>query len=116
MKDRHFHKRACTLCARVSWTSVTRRDYICASCKRAAGGSGTGRHSEAKYSSMVVVPKQDITIGTCPCCGRTNQQLINGKCADFYWYDDKHDVDADLSARARLSRGGVNDWVRRARS
>lgn len=116
MTARRFRKRACARCSRVSWTSVSKRHYICASCKRAAGLAGTGRHSEAKYSSMVVVPKPDITIGTCPCCGRENQELLNGKCADYYWYDDRHDVDADLSARARRGKGGANDFVRKVRS
>lgn len=95
MTDRRFRKRA--------------------SCKRAAGHGGTGRRGEGNYSSMVVV-KISITHGTCSTCPREDQELVNGRCDSCRWYDDKHDVDADLSARARRGKGGVNDWVRKARA
>lgn len=117
MKDRRFHKRACAnpQCRRVSWTSVSLdKDYICASCKRAAGETGTGKRGEGNYSSMAIVPKQDIVFGTCPCCGRPNQRIVNGRCDDARFYG-MNDIDPDLSARARRGRGGVNDWVRRKR-
>lgn len=117
MTRREHHKRACSKCGHVSWTSVPlSKVYIDAACKRAAGLTGTGRRGEGHYSTLAIVQKQVITFGTCPCCGRDNQRLINGKCDDFYWYDDSHDVDADLSARGRSARGGVNDWVRRGRA
>lgn len=114
MKRREHHKRACSLCERVSWTSVPlSKVYICASCKRAAGLTGTGRRGEGHYSTLAIHPVPVVSFGRCPSCKRNGQKLINNRCECCNWYDDSHDVDADLSARGRSAHGGVNDFVRR---
>lgn len=66
---------------------------------------------EGHYSSMAI-PTIAITFGICPTCRREDQELVNDRCSECRWYDDKNDIDADLSARARRGKGGTNDFVR----
>lgn len=112
MNDRTNHKRSCIKCSRVSWTTMKlSKPYTCASCRRAAGESGTGKRGEG-YSSLAIKSVPVVSVGFCPSCKRNGQQLINGRCACCIFYDDSHDVDSDLSARAKRGKGGVNDFVR----
>lgn len=102
-RRRRYHVMICTRCGARIWTSSTRDDYTCISCRRALGLTDSTR--DTAYTALSTVPRQVLAIGTCRKCRRPRQSLANGVCECCRFYDIA-EVDPVLSASGRKGRAG----------
>lgn len=110
-KRRYYHL-TCRRCGARIWTSSNKgKDFVCISCKRAAGLTANGRRG--RYSTLATSKQQIPSYGICSACHRIGQSLSNGRCEDCRFYDDADGVDPELSERGKRGRGkGTYDYTR----
>jgi hypothetical protein len=102
-RQRKYHVMICARCGAHIWTSSTRADYTCISCRRALGLAAN--HRVGSYTTLASAPRQALALGTCRKCRRPHQPLANGVCECCRFYDIA-DVDPQMSANGHRGRGG----------